>query len=269
MFYAKKCQLAIACAATCSQRAIGVDGLLGVTSAARQRSSSTILSVNRLQELTSLQNTYFALRHGQSEANVEKIIASNPVIACHQYGLSSLGRQQAQQASQDIVDYYLLRNNDVASFSGICLLSSDLLRAKQTAEAVALAVKNHNNGDAAIPILFHNDQVITEIRLRERGFGEWDLSEDSNYEEVWKDDAVDPSHTRRGVESVDSVMDRVTECILDWDARLENYMVVCVAHGDVLQILQTSFSKLDGSKHRTLQHLETATLRKLQLTASL
>ena len=48
-----------------------------------------------------------------------------------------------------------------------------------------------------------------------------------------------------------------------WDQKVKNYMVICVAHGDVLQILQTAFAKIDGSLHRTLPHLETASLRQL------
>ena len=40
-------------------------------------------------------------------------------------------------------------------------------------------------------------------------------------------------------------------------------MVVLVAHGDVLQIAQTAFADVDPRTHRSLEHLETATLRKL------
>ena len=36
-----------------------------------------------------------------------------------------------------------------------------------------------------------------------------------------------------------------------------------VAHGDVLQILQTHFAGVDVSAHRQLDHLPTATLREL------
>lgn len=270
MLYGRPCRVAITCVASCYSPIIGVDGFLRMTkapiSAVRFLRSSTALCVNRLQDCAILQNNYFALRHGQSEANVAKIIASGPQIACHQYGLSSNGREQAQQAGEAVVKFYLEQHNNGKAFHGLCLLSSDLLRAKETAEIVAIAVQNHNQNNPTIRIPLWNNQVITETRLRERWFGEWDLSSDENYEKVWKDDAVDPSHRTLGVESVNSVMDRVTECILEWDLRMENHMIVCVAHGDVLQILQTSFCKLDGSKHRTLDHLETATLRKLELS---
>jgi len=45
-----------------------------------------------------------------------------------------------------------------------------------------------------------------------------------------------------------------------------NTVIILVAHGDVLQILQTGFEKMDGSRHRThLPHLETAVPRHLRM----
>ena len=50
------------------------------------------------------------------------------------------------------------------------------------------------------------------------------------------------------------------------------WWIVCVAHGDVLQILQTAFKKMDPSNHRSMENLEkkrkNATLRPLELKAS-
>lgn len=242
------------------------------TPSRRDRCHSTSRSrldaeVNRLHDVVTLQNQYFVLRHGQSEANVAKIIASNPTIACQKYGLSSLGKEQARKAGQDVLETFRSAFETKGYLGGILLISSDLLRAKETAEAVETAVLETQSRVSGEPIHLHRGQVILETRLRERSFGDWDLTSDTNYNEVWKDDAVDASHEIKGVESVTSVMDRVTECILDWDSQVNDHMVICVAHGDVLQILQTCFSKLDGSQHRTLDHLETATLRKLELRA--
>lgn len=218
----------------------------------RQKSSLFVYQ-NNLLPVSSLQNEYFALRHGQSKANVAKIIASSPEIACTNYGLSPAGKDQAIRAGQDVVQRY-----QEQTYQGVLILASDLLRAKETAETVAEAVQK-----ASIPL--YNNGVVIETRLRERGFGEWDGGSDEHYNDVWKDDAIDPTHTIQGVESVVSVMDRSSTCVLEWDIIVQNYFVICVAHGDVLQMLQTSFSKMDGSKHRTLDHLETATLRPLLL----
>lgn len=67
-------------------------------------------------------------------------------------------------------------------------------------------------------------------------------------------------------------MNRTTDLILDIEQELQtkqhppqSYQVILVAHGDVLQILQTAFLKVDGKVHRSLDHLETATVRELVL----
>ena len=227
---------------------------------------------NRLLPIAGLNNDYFALRHGQSLANVAGKIASNPSIACTEYGLSSTGQDQAAKAGLDVINYYKQHVLDYPG--GIAILTSDLLRAKETAEAVRDAIiSHHKDNNTPLPDLYSGDVVI-ERRLRERWFGDWDLTSDDNYNKVWVDDEKDPSHVNGNVESVNAVTDRVTQCILEWDTKLQltgkeagdnKRMVICVAHGDVLQILQTAFEKLDGSKHRSLPHLETATLRPLTL----
>lgn len=216
----------------------------------------------------SLKNEYYILRHGQSEANVAKLIASSPTVATQKYGLSPVGKEQAAQAGQDVLDH--VRSRDSQKQTPVLLLASDLKRAKETAEIVRDKLEQ-----AGIPLYemtttaelqSKKKGLIVETRLRERWFGEWDETSDTNYPNVWKDDAVDPNHTLKGVESVNQVMERTTQCIAEWDDKVEQpCIIICVAHGDVLQILQTAFCKLDGSKHRTMEHLETAKLRKLQL----
>mmetsp|Transcript_4847 Transcript_4847/g.12334 ORF Transcript_4847/g.12334 Transcript_4847/m.12334 type:complete len:352 (+) Transcript_4847:28-1083(+) len=236
-----------------------------------------------------LHHRYFALRHGQSLANVAGLIASDPEVACQKYGLSDLGKDQARSAGKDLVERFLEmkrlasmdQDNNTTTNAlegvvlplGIAIISSDLLRAKETAQIVADTVmKCGENGGGSVPL--YQKDVIIETRLRERYFGEWDLKSDDHYADVWKDDALNPLHEIKGVESVWSVVDRSTRCVVDWDTKLSSledsqrgqWWVICVAHGDVLQIMQTGFSKTDPSKHRSLPHLETATLRPLPLS---
>ena len=166
------------------------------------------------------------------------------------------------QAGDDVVQVF---SNHPKPLKSVLLSSSDLLRAKETAQAVREKCEK-----AGIPLQEIEEQqlepgLVLETRLRERWFGDWDDGPDKHYQDVWKDDAVDPNHTLNGVESVNSVVDRTTTCLREWDERVSNRLIVCVAHGDVLQILQTAFKKMDGSKHRTMEHLETAKLRHLEL----
>jgi broad specificity phosphatase PhoE len=211
-------------------------------------------------------NAFFALRHGQSKANVKGIICSDPSIAIsEEYGLSDAGRRQAQQAGRDVMT--TLKSHP--QYKGLCILSSDFSRAKETAEAVQAeyASQSHRLDDGDLPPLYQR-QVVTDIQLRERWFGDYDMQNDSNYQLVWDKDATDSSHTFHQVESVDSVRRRASQVVDEYDALLQDHMIVLVAHGDVLQILQTGFLNIKGSEHRTLDHLETAKMRRMDVTVA-
>eukprot|EP00934_Nitzschia_sp_Nitz4_P004438 Nitzschia sp. Nitz4//scaffold167_size49223//22585//23430//NITZ4_007034-RA/size49223-processed-gene-0.15-mRNA-1//1//CDS//3329538272//4428//frame0 len=225
---------------------------LPITPDAPPRASSS----NYWIDTSSLFHDYYALRHGQSEANVEKRIASTWEIASHRFGLTPLGQEQAKKAGKSIVEFY---QKSTEPYEGIVLLSSDLKRAFETAEIVKDELRA-----AGLPVVEH--RVCVDPHLRERQFGKFDLQSDEHYLDVWKDDVLDPTHTNNGVESVMSVARRTKEFILEWDEMLgqeKKYMVLCVAHGDVLQILQTCMSHIEAADHRSLEHLETATLRPL------
>ena len=221
---------------------------------------------------------YFLLRHGRSLANEAAVISSDPELATREHGLSELGRQQAADAGREVVMRARERvedgsegGSDGGSEGGsasratrVAIFSSDFVRAKETADAVHAACVE--NAVAVWP----TEGPCVDVALRERWFGEWDGGSDTNYERVWIDDAHDPSHTRHGVESVESVVNRTgdlldrIESALEAQLEGEEVMVVVVAHGDVLQILQAAHAEqIDPRLHRSLEHLPTATLRRV------
>lgn len=200
-------------------------------------------------------HSYHALRHGQSLANVEGIISSNPDVATREHGLSELGQQQAAAAAADVAAAVTAEN-----CRGVAIYTSDFKRAAETAETVHAALRA--DGVAVWPA----DGPRREVLLRERWFGEFDGGADSEYATVWAEDARDAGHTRYGVESVESVLARGDELVARIDASAEHegrWLVLLVAHGDVLQILQSGFAGRDPREHRSLAHLPTATLRAL------
>jgi len=69
--------------------------------------TATLSSLQEEQQQQQFQNSFFALRHGQSLANVAGIIASNPDIACSNYGLSDVGKEQAAIAGKKLLHKYL------------------------------------------------------------------------------------------------------------------------------------------------------------------
>ena len=104
-------------------------------------------------------------------------------------------------------------------------------------------------------------QIETDVRLRERNFGELELGPDTAYQSVWQQDELDPEGNFRAGESANQVMARVSALILELEQRHANATLLLVSHGDALQILQTAFARRDASEHRQLQHLQTAEIR--------
>ena len=162
--------------------------------------------------------------------------------------------------------------------------------------------ETYDKNESEIPLLIPPSDVVpsklltvnVDPRLRERFFGEFNGESDDNYNRVWENDAVSADHTSWDVESVNSVMRRTSHLVLDLESKVlhsndvSKWNCLLVAHGDVLQIMQTAFCKIDGTKvlldlslysifniynsfieflfqHRGLPHLDTAAIRALEL----
>lgn len=199
--------------------------------------------MNQLSVLTHLSNRYFIMRHGHSIGNQQGIIVSHPENGCTGYGLSDMGIGQVQASLQQ--GHHLDENT--------IIISSDFRRALETAEI------SRRRLDSALA-------VATDIRLRERNFGELELGPDSAYQAVWQQDQDNADSDFRAVESANQVMARVTALIADLETRYLDASLLLISHGDALQILQTAFARQDASTHRQLPHLHTAEIRCLLLT---
>ena len=196
--------------------------------------------MNQIPDNRPLANRYFAMRHGHSQANQRGIIVSRPENGCSGFGLSERGRRQVAEG--------------IAAVSGLdrstLIVSSDFSRALESARIV------HAMLDCTAP-------VAIDERLRERNFGSLELGPDDAYARVWREDAVDPDSENMGVESANSVTRRVTSLIADYESSHRGVTLLLVSHGDALQLLQTAFLRRDASRHRSLEHLETAEIRRL------
>ena len=199
--------------------------------------------MNQLASLKSLSNRYFVMRHGQSRANLEGIIASHAVNALDDYGLTEPGRSEIGASL-----------NAVAALkSATRIISSDYLRARETAELA------HD--------LLGCQPPEFDLRLRERDFGEFELGSDENYHRVWRQDEAGMDDGWRGVEGSARVMARVTSLVVECEKHNRGQIFLLVSHGDVLQILQTAFSRQDAALHRRQPHLSPAEIRELELAS--
>lgn len=200
--------------------------------------------VNHLTGVTELRNRYFLMRHGQSKANVAKIIVSSLARdAGGDYGLTARGREQAAAS---------------AVKSGLppdtLIFTSGFARARQTAEIV----REHLKAPSV--------EVTEAVALRERYFGVFDGTGTANYETIWAGDQQ--GRTGWDAEPVTAVLERTTELVAGLDRQHHGRDILLVSHGDPLQILQAGFIKLDPGYHRGIKHLETAEIRPVILTRS-
>ena len=179
-------------------------------------------------------NNYYAFRHGQSRANVEGIIVSDPALGTVEFGLTDMGRRQvfSSVASAEPFDADAL------------IFSSDFLRTRETAEIVRSELGA--------------TEVMLDERLRERFFGEWEGKCHKNYSKAWKSDVFDPDREYNGAESSRSVQKRMWSVIQSLEEQYDGQTLILVSHGDPLMLLQTAFKELGPEKHRSLPYIETA-----------
>lgn len=203
-----------------------------------------------------LRNLYVLVRHGRSEANEAGIIVSDPVLGEEKYDLTTEGRTQVDTTADALAARYA-----VSGAASVQIYSSPFLRTRTTASIL------HERAFPTSP------DPIVDDRLCERFFGMWDGKPDSNYQQIWDEDITENLGTLNnwGCESADEVANRAWSFIQELEAESTDpdgeavdgvpppkKVCLLVAHGDVLQILQTCFLDVPSWKHRSLEHLETA-----------
>ncbi|CAF1650016.1 unnamed protein product, partial [Didymodactylos carnosus] len=181
---------------------------------------------NSLWNYVTLKNDYYILRHGESEAQLEHLITSNPLQCVNTYGLTEKGKQQVLHSIDQFKPSLLTVDRSIHIYT------SDFLRAQQTAKIVC----NQLN----IP----EDELNICEELRERAFGIYNGKSMDNYEKIWTLDATnDHEHllNKTQVESTRDVIRRTTKLIANLEKLYSNDIILLVSHGDTLQILQTAF----------------------------
>ncbi|CAM9243483.1 unnamed protein product [Laminaria digitata] len=227
----------------------------------------------RLEALPPLKNRYYALRHGQSVANMEGIISSDPQIGAVSHGLTSNGRAQARAAATALIEVVGRERLDSLVF-----VSSEFLRARQTAEECRAALQNivsferqatagvgsgdgdggGGGGEADAPSEEAQwvdsgeaggydvcPPVVTREELRERSFGKLDGTILINYNKVWPEDLKDGKQDGYGVESVCDVAARVGRLVRSLEEEFEDASIVFSSHADTLQIAQCHIAGAD------------------------
>ncbi len=186
-----------------------------------------------------MQNRYFLMRHGESQANKADLIISDPQVGCKLYGLTTRGREQVR---------------DSVKASGLPaqtkIVSSDFKRAKDTAK-----IARETLGAA---------EVLIEPGLRERYFGKLDGHSGQRYEEVWAVDKVELANTPFGAESPLYLARRLQKTMTKLEQRFQNQTVLLVSHGDPLRFLQILMADRSLKEHATIAFFKPAEIRPLE-----
>jgi glucosyl-3-phosphoglycerate phosphatase len=198
--------------------------------------------MNNLPDISILKNTYYGLRHGESQANVAGIIVSIPRIGTYNYGLTPNGIEQVRESVGKM------------ELTGIepLIISSDFRRTRETADVAAEVLGLPKN------------KVLFDPRLQERRFGDLENYTTRAYAKIWEQDYNNPDHEMRHVESVNSVLDRVTLVVYDTERNYTGRNIILVSHGDPLQILQTGFMGISPGEHKhNVPFLQSGEIRRL------
>lgn len=183
-----------------------------------------VIFVNGVEDLKNKMkksgNKYFAMRHGQAESNVDGIVSSSQ----KNFPLTEEGIRQAKEMCSQ-----LTLNNEKIDL----LISSDVARAKETAEIAASECNIDKNN------------IIFDERLREINFGSYEGKTIEEYR------AFFPSLKERfykmpeGAENFLQVKNRVTEFLYDIEKKYQNKNILIVSHEAPIWLLFAGALGLD------------------------
>ena len=175
-----------------------------------------------------LNNKYYILRHGEAISNVKGIVSSWPEKFNNH--LTLYGKEQIKKSAEK------LKNLTVKADKKLDLIfSSDLLRAKQTAEIVSQRLKLKPKFDK---------------RLREVGFG--DLNGRPAEELLYlRFEEKRINHSFQKGESYESVLKRVFNFFKNTEKKYKGKSILIISHQCPLWILENrvnGFSLVEGLK---------------------
>ena len=195
-------------------------------------------SIEELARRIGFKNRYLLVRHGESENNVQHVLSSEPET---EYPLTDVGRKQVGQAAKT------LKKEKVDM-----LLTSDLMRAHQTAAIIGKALKI---------------EPKTDTRLREIHLGAFEGKTLEEYQAHFEIDTLTAFTKRpKGGEDWDDVRSRIGGLIEELERKHEGKTIVLVSHAGPIVLLEMLTRGLWDNAYfdGTIAELDNAEVEELQ-----
>lgn len=165
---------------------------------------------------------WFFVRHGETDWNIAKKIQGHTDI-----GLNEKGREQARTAAQQLKSQKI----DL-------VVSSDLARARETAEIIAHELKA---------------EIVLDPALRERSYGEFegltgDQVREQGFEHIWED----PLSSAPKGESIRQVEERVLKTLRHHKKNHAHKNILIVSHGGTLSTLLANLRNITHAEAKNI-----------------
>ncbi len=183
------------------------------------------------------------MRHGESLANREGILLSDPALGVPGYGLTSEGREQVSCSIRAAARLF-------AQPTALLIVSSDFLRAKETAQI------------ARAELRCSREIEFTEL-LRERSFGPYSSLKVSEYKVIADGPQGKELLLAAGVETPSAMRDRGIVVLQRLEACYQGQEVLLVGHGDPLQVLRVVFLGMPPESFREIPYMRNAEILKI------
>src|SRR3989344_3152034 len=181
----------------------------------RHPKTNELTVIGSLEELKNKtqksRNTYFIMRHGESESNAANTVSSQ---VNDQNSLTEKGKEQVKEGIKALKKEEL----DV-------IFSPPLSRAKETAEIVCGKIG------------FSPQNIVVDERIREISFGVLNGKSRDEYWNYFKSPQERFDSAPEGAETVYDVRNRVGEFLYDIESKYEGKDILIVAHEDVLWLM--------------------------------
>lgn len=171
-------------------------------------------------------NTYFTMRHGESESNISGIINADPQT---KNALTKKGQEQVKSQIE------FLKNSNID-----LVVTSPLQRTMESAQIIATELGLSEN------------QILVDARIAERKPGsEWEGKKWNDFHDI-EDNQEDGVYTRKVAEDSESLKDvykRSMELLFELEEKFQGKNILFVTHGGVVSTLHFGVEKKGLEKH--------------------